>query len=539
MNAKRLYSLILSVTLALGSISVASADEMQLPSPEAIDSMHLLTPVLKAETEAESEAALQSLADSDANGKLLALAQIAEFAEKQGDLEVLIAFLPYLGEDLRGSLDATTATKILESDVYSDLFKIYVIDLANTLDNFSSASYNKALVDVAMDSSESDELRIYAAHDMDADMVSDPAAIYETLYNDADSMEDKMLMLKDIGFVEPATARELSLDVLDNYEAYESRIVTMANKAYIRSINGEQELIDDIITRNREIMAAGDAELTNGCVLALSELKEPEAVELIFELESFEGVSGLYKLVDYNFDGVTAYTAEAGTASLTKIVEAVPVKEFIPIIESRMAQRSTDALSTEMGADLLNTIEIANSEVSFRTASDSNWSGYAIFRDGVIGNYEYHAGIVYRSTMAGANYITRVAHHPGRNEVATTNGTFSEFLNGNKFLDARKTTTTISTRNRILAVCDDLNIESVNYTAQRLINYTNVGSDMKIHPKNVTQTRCDGYVEYCYEYSGQIIRGSNISTLPGAQNDNSNALGSYTPKHLRSNMDVV
>ena len=30
MNAKRLYSLILSVTLALGSISVASADEMQL-----------------------------------------------------------------------------------------------------------------------------------------------------------------------------------------------------------------------------------------------------------------------------------------------------------------------------------------------------------------------------------------------------------------------------------------------------------------------------------------------------------------------------
>lgn len=539
MKAKRLYSLVLSLTLALGSVSVAAADEMQLPTPEEIDSMHLLTPILNVETEAESEAALQSLADLDANGKLLALAQIAEFAEKQGDLEVLIAFLPYLGEDLRGSLDATTATKILESDVYSDLFKIYVIDFANTLDNFSSASYNEALVEVAMDSSESDELRVYAAHDLDANMVSDPVAVYEALYNEAASMDDKMLMLKDIGFVEPATARELSLDVLDNYEAYESRIVTMANKAYVRSINGEQELIDDIIVRNREMMATGDAELTNGCVLALSELKEPEAVELIFELESFEGVSGLYKLVDYNFDGVTAYTAEAGPASLTKIVEAVPVKEFIPIIESRMAQRSTDALSTEVGADLLNTIEIANSEVSFRTASDSNWSGYAIFRDGVIGNYEYHAGIVYRSTMAGTNYITRVAHHPGIGEVATISGTFSEFLDGNSFLDARKTTSTIAIRNRILAVCDDLDSESVNYTAQRLINYTNVGSDMKINPENVTQTRCDGFVEYCYEYSGQIIRGSNISTLPGAQNDNSNALGSYTPKHLRSNMDVV
>lgn len=536
MNAKRLYSLILSVTLALGSISVASADEMQLPSPEAIDSMHLLTPVLKAETEAESEAALQSLVDLDANGKLLALAQIAEFAEKQGDLEVLIAFLPYLGEDLRGSLDATTATKILESDVYSDLFKIYVIDLANTLDNFSSASYNKALIDVAMDSSESDELRIYAAHDMDADMVSDPAAIYETLYNDADSMEDKMLMLKDIGFVEPATARELSLDVLDNYEAYESRIVTMANKAYIRSINGEQELIDDIITRNREIMAAGDAELTNGCVLALSELKEPEAVELIFELESFEGVSGLYKLVDYNFDGVTAYTAEAGPASLTKIVEAVPVKEFIPIIESRMAQRSTDALSTEVGADLLNTIEIANSEVSTRAASSSNWDGYAVYRDGVTSagiEINWHAGIVVSSS---GNYTTieDIAHHSG--EGATSLASYSEFLDGNSFMGGYRKTTNTSTRNKIVATSNEMVEEAISYTVFSLITHNASSSDKEISISNLQNVRCDGFVEYAYESNGQIIRGGNISTYYGAESDNAMSRTVYFPKHQAESM---
>ena len=506
---------------------------MQLPSPEAIDSMHLLTPVLKAETEAESEAALQSLADLDANGKLLALAQIAEFAEKQGDLEVLIAFLPYLGEDLRGSLDATTATQILESDVYSDLFKIYVIDLANTLDNFSSASYNKALIDVAMDSSESDELRIYAAHDMDADMVSDPAAIYETLYNDADSMEDKMLMLKDIGFVEPATARELSLDVLDNYEAYESRIVTMANKAYIRSINGEQELIDDIITRNREIMAAGDAELTNGCVLALTELK---AVELIFELESFEGVSGLYKLVDYSFDGVTAYTAEAGPASLTKIVEAVPVKEFIPIIESRMAQRSTDALSTEVGADLLNTIEIANSEVSTRAASSSNWDGYAVYRDGVTSagiEINWHAGIVVSSS---GNYTTieDIAHHSG--EGATSLASYSEFLDGNSFMGGYRKTTNTSTRNKIVATSNEMVEEAISYTVFSLITHNASSSDKEISISNLQNVRCDGFVEYAYESNGQIIRGGNISTYYGAESDNAMSRTVYFPKHQAESM---
>ena len=145
------------------------------------------------------------------------------------------------------------------------------------------------------------------------------------------------LTIKDIGFVDPATARELSLDVLDNYESYESRIVTMANKAYVRSINGEPELIDDIIARNREMMATGDSDLIDSCVYALAELKEPEAVELIFELDSFDHISGLYKLVDYNFDGIVDYTAEAGPDSLAKIVEAVPVEEFVPVIESRIA----------------------------------------------------------------------------------------------------------------------------------------------------------------------------------------------------------
>lgn len=205
MKKRRLFSIILSLALTFGSMSVAIADEVQLPTPEEIGSMHLLTPILEAETEAESETALQALADLDADGKLLALAQIAEFAEEQNDSEILIAFLPYIGEDLMDSLDATTATAILESNAYSDLFKIYIIDLANTLDNFSSVSYNEALVDVAMDSSKSDELRVYAAHDIDASMVSNPVAVYEALYDDASSMDDKMLMLKDIGFVDPAT----------------------------------------------------------------------------------------------------------------------------------------------------------------------------------------------------------------------------------------------------------------------------------------------------------------------------------------------
>ena len=50
MKKRRLFSIILSLALTFGSMSVAIADEVQLPTPEEIDSMHLLTPILEAET---------------------------------------------------------------------------------------------------------------------------------------------------------------------------------------------------------------------------------------------------------------------------------------------------------------------------------------------------------------------------------------------------------------------------------------------------------------------------------------------------------
>lgn len=540
MKKRRLFSIILSLALTFGSMSVAIADEVQLPTPEEIDSMHLLTPILEAETEAESETALQALADLDADGKLLALAQIAEFAEEQNDSEILIAFLPYIGEDLMDSLDAITATAILESNAYSDLFKIYIIDLANTLDNFSSVSYNEALVDVAMDSSKSDELRVYAAHDIDASMVSNPVAVYEALYDDASSMDDKMLMLKDIGFVDPATARELSLDVLDNYESYESRIVTMANKAYVRSINGEPELIDDIIARNREMMATGDSDLIDSCVYALAELKEPEAVELIFELDSFDHISGLYKLVDYNFDGIVDYTAEAGPDSLAKIVEAVPVEEFVPVIESRIAQRSANALSADLGAELLNTIELANAEMPTRAASSSNWDGYAVYRDGVevIGiEINWHAGIVVQSDSNSTSGIRSIAHHPGGNDTAYT--TYSAFVGNNDFMGAYRTTSDVDIRDEIVATAKDMVHDAIGYNFFSLIKHNQTNQSGTIAVSNLTHVRCDGFVEFAYELNDEIIRGANITTYMGAEADNVRAINQFTPEHQARSMNEV
>ena len=251
------------------------------------------------------------------------------------------------------------AVEILLQDAYNPAFRRELLQTLEEDPAFFGPEYNATLIGLAIDPATPQEVRTPAAQALDIGDIGAPAFFYRMIYEANPAPEEKAWLLKQIGFQDPALARELSLDVLDNYEAYESRIVTMANKAYIRSIEGEQDLIDDIVARNREMMSAGDADLTDGCVLALAELKEPEAVELIFELDSFDGVSGVYKLVDYNFDGVVAYTAEAGPDSLAKIVEAVPVEEFIPIIEERRADGS---LPDALAGELLTRIAAANRE---------------------------------------------------------------------------------------------------------------------------------------------------------------------------------
>ena len=314
----------------------------------------------------------------------------------------------------------------------------------------------------------------------------------------------------------------------------------MANKAYVRSINGEQELIDDIIARNREMMATGDSDLIDSCVYALAELKEPEAVELIFELDSFDHVSGLYKMVDYNFDGIVDYTAEAGPDSLAKIVEAVPVEEFVPVIESRIAQRSANALSAELGAELLNTIELANTEMPTRAASSSNWDGYAVYRDGVTSvgiEINWHAGIVVQSDSNSTSGIRSIAHHPGDDDTAYT--TYSAFVGNNDFMGAYRTTSDTDIRDEIVATAKDMVHDAIGYNFFSLIKHNQTNQSGTIAVSNLTHVRCDGFVEFAYELNDEIIRGANITTYMGAEADNVRAINQFTPEHQARSMNEV
>lgn len=106
--------------------------------------------------------------------------------------------------------------------------------------------------------------------------------------------------------------------------------------------------------------------------------------------------------------------------------------------------------------------------------------------------------------------------------------TFTTFLtdkNGEVHKDKGEfylSTVSQSTAYDIFYTAHDLTNESIAYTFSPMLRTSK--SSGTIEPSDITKIRCDGVVEYCYEYNGVRLQGLssdnlwNISTVQGAEN---------------------
>lgn len=55
--------------------------------------------------------------------------------------------------------------------------------------------------------------------------------------------------------------------------------------------------------------------------------------------------------------------------------------------------------------------------------------------------------------------------------------------------------------------------KSINYTALQQIKYSTIGADVttKASPSLITHIRCDGVIEYCYEYNDIRVYGNDAN----------------------------
>lgn len=156
---------------------------------------------------------------------------------------------------------------------------------------------------------------------------------------------------------------------------------------------------------------------------------------------------------------------------------------------------------------LLISISLYNPE---HTNAASGYQGWAVYRDGVQGqSYIWHAGLMY---AANSSYTNAVIQNRGTGYVRTD--TWSSFINGQNFkgIYRPKATATNVDRDLFVAMGRNLASQYISYTVmqQMAVNGGPNGSlGSYFEPAEITDMRCDGVVEYIYEWEGFRVWGSN------------------------------
>jgi hypothetical protein len=137
--------------------------------------------------------------------------------------------------------------------------------------------------------------------------------------------------------------------------------------------------------------------------------------------------------------------------------------------------------------------------------------GYAVYRDGVYGNYTWHAAIM--SLPYYNSGTLPVIHHPG-NKSGTTKmveyGTWSEFLGGKVYQGTYrpKVAPTSANGDAFLSMARRLVDEKIPYDAWYQVDYNVSTAGTRVDPGEIKGMRCDGVVEYIYEWYGFKVYGN-------------------------------
>ena len=141
----------------------------------------------------------------------------------------------------------------------------------------------------------------------------------------------------------------------------------------------------------------------------------------------------------------------------------------------------------------------------------SGFQGYAIYRDGVtstgFGNFTWHAAIMGRPTRAYSNPVI----HIGGPGYTVESATWKAFLANGTFQGVyRPTSMQEATRDNVVATAKELAANDIGYVLfQQMQVSSSSNAGLYIDSDEITAMRCDGVVEYCYEYNGPRIYGSD------------------------------
>jgi hypothetical protein len=156
----------------------------------------------------------------------------------------------------------------------------------------------------------------------------------------------------------------------------------------------------------------------------------------------------------------------------------------------------------------LSFITITSISISDNALAAAPWNGYAIYRSGVMWNLNDHAGLMDGSTMNDPN---PVLHAKGYGDTVKIDSWINFTASNALFVGVFKPNNcTITPTIAGYFVAKARELRGIPYNVLDQIVY-DAGSSYWVYPGDITHLRCDGVVEYVYEWCSFRVGGPDSS----------------------------
>ncbi len=176
------------------------------------------------------------------------------------------------------------------------------------------------------------------------------------------------------------------------------------------------------------------------------------------------------------------------------------------------------------------TVQLTASPKTYTVQNTLGYLGYAVYRD--LGFWadlcaavafwspnDWHAGLLdeeyicYTDSNGNIVYPDCVIHMPGWLDEDIDWIKWADFLGGETYRGTYMPKDPLTHNDRLLiaALATELTTKDIQYVAGQQMNYYVRDGMTKIEPSDIAVIRCDGLVEYCYEYYGYRVFGSDAS----------------------------
>ena len=245
--------------------------------------------------------------------------------------------------------------------------------------------------------------------------------------------------------------------------------------------------------------------MRDSVAFALSDLHDEEALLAILQCDTIDSViksGAIQDNIDIMLSLIRSNQEEMNKEVFMNICQSI-LSAPLDQLKNEIAKVSTD--DAEISA-LIN--QVMNTDDAVPTASGAD-VGYAVYRDGVVilGTDNWHTGIVGGLSPSDDSFVIEHPGYSGNLRYSNLNG----FIAGNTFKGYYKPTSSMTTsqKNAVASTARKLAAYVIPYTFAGQIGYSAMNDGHKLTPADLATIRCDGVVEFSYEYNNIRISGNS------------------------------